>query len=325
MKSLHSKVALLLSIACFWLTSNIGAKPIITDTAKKVLPIDTMFGGHMAAVISWPEPDKSIAINIRDKGVSPENTGKQNSDAIDVFINSFPEGSTPSVYIPAGDYHFARTIKLYRRPFRIFGDNGTIWGNSTKLYFAPGQIGILVQRGGVSIQETIIERLCIIMNNSIKGQFDGIGIQSRCKIRDVTVKGSPWNGFGIWANTEEGNDASATIFLSCHSLENDYDGFFAGRVDANAISFINCDARDNGRYGFNDDSFLGNYFFGCMAHNNKSGHYYVRDKGNARSSFIACYAESDGPPNDFSPLTTVVGGFLANGYNKHDGKGVIKQ
>jgi hypothetical protein len=59
-----------------------------------------------------------------------------------------------------------------------------------------------------------------------------------------------------------------------------------------------------------------------MAHNNAGGHFFVRDKGNARTSLIACYGESGSPPSQLSPLTTVVGGFMANGYDLQDGKGI---
>lgn len=107
--------------------------------------------------------------------------------------------------------------------------------------------------------------------------------------------------------------------------ENSACGFFVQGTDANAMTVIGCDSRDNGKWGFYDASFLGNFFFSCMAHNNRLGHYGIRDRNNARSSFIACYGEMGSPPDELSPKTTVSGGFHANGYNKNDGKGVQNQ
>lgn len=264
------------------------------------------------------------AINIQDVGVKPSNTPQQNSDSIERFLNSIPEGNTPSIYAPYGNYKFARTISIYRRPIHLFGDNGTIFGNSTKFYFPPATTGIVISRGGTSIQETIIEKICVIGDKSQPGENDGFTLLARAKIRDCTAKGFVHYGFSVWANMEEGNDASGSIIESCHALENGLDGFFAGRTDANAITFFNCDSRDNGRYGFNDDSFLGNYFITCMAHNNAGGHWFVRDKGNARTSLISCYGEMGSPVNQLSPKTTVTGGFLANGYTL-DGTNIIYQ
>lgn len=116
---------------------------------------------------------------------------------------------------------------------------------------------------------------------------------------------------------EEGGDASGSSIEYCHSLENGHDGYFAGRADANAITFIGCDARDNGRYGFNEDSFLGNNFFSCMAHYNKAGDYFVRDLNNARSLFAGCYSEGGNIPSRLSRNSTIVGGIWGTPYTQN--------
>lgn len=262
--------------------------------------------------------------NVLDYGISPANGPEVNSLAWESFLTLIPEQATPSIYFPFGEYRFARPLLLYKRPVFLHGDNGTIFGNSTKLFFPYNSDGIKIDRAGASIQETIIEKICLIGAGGDGSKGNGIYTNSRIKLRDVTTGRFSQNGVLIYANINEGGEASGSIVESCHSLENGHDGFFAGRVDANAITFINCDARDNGRYGFNDDSFLGNYYISNMAHNNKAGHYYVRDKGNARSSFISCYGEMGSPVNQFSPKTTVSGGFLANGYTL-DGTNIIYQ
>jgi hypothetical protein len=44
-----------------------------------------------------------------------------------------------------------------------------------------------------------------------------------------------------------------------------------------------------------------------MGHANKGGHYKT-DGGNARSTYVGCYAEQDGPPSFFGGISRVVGG-----------------
>jgi hypothetical protein len=260
------------------------------------------------------------AINVQNYGVKPGNDPKANSKAFKEFLAGFRDNFIPSIYIPAGNYNFSETIEL-AKSVHLFGDGGSIFNISgTRLHFPQATTGIRVRS-----TETTIERIGLFGNRNIKGQYFGIYASAHVVLKQVAVKGFADNGFLIYGNLEEGTDVSSSYLEHCQAAENGADGLFIGKVDGNACTVIGFDARDNDRYGIQDDSFLGNYFFACMCHNNKKGHYYVRDKNNARSTFVACYAESDGPPNDFSPLTTVVGGFLANGYDKHDGKGVIKQ
>jgi hypothetical protein len=258
--------------------------------------------------------------NVEDWGLKRDyeqvSSPSDNSKLLQQMIDYFPVGYTPSIYIPTGNYFFNKTITIERRPVHLFGDNGTIFSPfSSRLTFAAGQTGFIISRGGTSTQESILERLLIVSAGRTGVQTDGIAVRARVTLRDITVKGFSNNGFGFWANMEEGNDASGSLVEKCHSLENGNDGFFLGRTDANAITVIASDARDNGRYGFNDDSFLGNTFISCMAHYNKSGDYFVRDKGNARSTFISCYSEGGNKTSQFSQHTKVIGGIWGTGYS----------
>lgn len=267
------------------------------------------------------------AYNVEDWGIKKDFEGgkpEENSRLIQAMIDYFPEGSTPSIYIPYGEYGFAKNILVYKRPIHLYGDNGTIFGNSTKLYFPSGSAGIVIDRGRTSIQETIIENICLIGGGgSGDAARSGIYSNARIKVRNVTAKGFGEHGFTIKADMENGGDGSGSSFEFCHALENGQDGFFAGRTDGNSISFIGCDARDNGRYGFNDDSFLGNNFISSMAHYNKAGDFYVRDKSNARSLFQACYSEGGNKVSELSGRSTVVGGIWGTGYTKDGGKTVL--
>lgn len=265
--------------------------------------------------------------NIEDWGLKRdyEQVGApaDNSKLLQEMINYFPVGYTASIYIPTGNYFFNKTITIDRRPVHLFGDNGTVFSLfSSRLTFAAGQTGFMISRSGTSTQETIMERLLIVSAGKTNTPADGIAVRTRITLRDITTKGFSNNGIGIWANMEEGNDASGSLIEKCHSLENGNDGFFLGRTDANSITVIACDARDNGRYGFNDDSFLGNIFISCMAHYNKQGDYFVRDKGNARTTFISCYSEGGNKTSQFSQQTKVIGGIWGTGFTLN-GKDVL--
>lgn len=269
--------------------------PIINDdpVIKKIM-----------TMISEAMQPGTYAMKIEDIGVNPSNTPEQNSDAWEAFHNSLPVGAAPSIYPKSGDYHFARKIIIDSRPIHLIGDNGSPYALGTR-FFGPG---LQIDRTQ-GYQGAIIQWIYFIYEGDPNVQTHGISAHARCTLFECGTKGFTFNGVDFWANIEgEGTDASGSLVFHCFSLENTKDGFFAGRMDANAITFIGCDARDNGRYGFNDDSFLGNYFFGCMAHNNAGGNYFVRDKGNARSTFVACYSEDGSPPNNLGGQTTVVGG-----------------
>jgi hypothetical protein len=244
-------------------------------------------------------------------GLSPNNTPEQNSNAIDALINS-----SNSIHIPAGEYHFARTIHLRDRAIKITGDNGTIFSPyATRLIFPDGVTGIKFSRG--TYQEPIIQDLCLIAKGkTVVSNASGIQSDGRIRIIRCTAKGFYWNGFDLWGNMEgTSTDVSGSYLEGCHALENRQDGFFAGRTDGNAVVFIACDARDNGRHGFNDDSFLGNNYFGCMAHYNAGGDFDVRDWNNTRTVLVGCYSEGGNTPSQLGERTTVIGGTWGSSYN----------
>lgn len=280
---------------------------------------------NMGLAVSPPSQGQYWSYVRKIATVDPTNTPEQNSVAIESYINNLPQGHAGSLYIPSGDYYFSRSIKIQGKPIHLFGDNGTMWGYGTRLFFPDGQDGILVDRVN-GFQETIIENICVIAQGKTIPWKSGVRSTGRITLRGVYVKGFSHNGIDIWANIEgEGTDASGSYIEKCFSAENGHDGFFAGRVDAQAITYIGCDARDNGQYGFNDDSFLGNTYISCMNHYNKMGDFFVRDKGNARSTFIGCYTEGGSKPSQLNKLSFVGGGIWASGYDKNDGKGIIYQ
>lgn len=315
----------LLHLLLYWLYRNRKRikQMIITATTGLVLIVafvgctkESVPTPDTDLLTNLPQPHKEIAINIQQQGVRPTNGAAQNSDAIESFFNSVALGTTPSVYFPHGDYQFARAIKIDSRPGHYFGDSGSPWALGTRLFFPAGIDGMVIDRKG-GYQGTIIQNISVNGNPNSATWASGISAHARVKIISCSAKGFSHNGIDIWANVDgEGTDASGSLVFDCVALENAHDGFFAGRVDANAISFITCDARDNGRYGFNDDSFLGNWFEKCMAHYNKGGDFFVRDKQNARSSFRDCYTEGGNTPSSLSQLSTVSGGLWGTPYTR---------
>lgn len=300
-----------ITIALFFLISSFSSNKLGSDH----------LGSINKNLKSDSTPYFSVAINLYELGiVSPKYSAEQNSTNLNNYINSLPEGAAPSLYVPAGDYQMAKEIRFEGRPVHFFGDNGTVWGNGTHFYFPKEGMGIVVLRFGSkktgTYQENIIENIALIGKGNTKVWMDGIVIRGRVTLRGVYVKGF-YNGIEASCNMSEGNDCSGSYIEKCFMAENTNCGFYVQGTDANAMTILSCDTRDNGAWGFYDASFLGNNFIACMAHNNKLGHYGVRDKSNARVALIACYGESGVPPNDISKNTTVVGGFLANG-NKND-------
>ncbi|HVG17265.1 MAG TPA: hypothetical protein VM935_19995 [Chitinophagaceae bacterium] len=265
------------------------------------------------------------ALNIEDWGVKRDyekGNPAENFTRMQALFNYLPDGYTASVYVPTGKYYFSQHLTIDSKPVHLFGDNGTIFSPfASQLHFPKESMGLLIVRNNGS-QESIIENLGLIGAGNTKQWMDGIVIRARVTLRGLYVKGF-YNGIEGFANMDDKTDMSGSYIEKCYASENTNDGFFFGRVDGNAITVIGCDARDNGRYGFNDDSFLGNNFISCMAHYNKGGDFYVRDKANARSLFQACYSEGGNKTSQLGPLSTVIGGIWGTGYSK-DGKKVLQ-
>jgi hypothetical protein len=76
---------------------------------------------------------------------------------------------------------------------------------------------------------------------------------------------------------------------------------------------------ENSLCGVYDSSYLGNQFYGIIAHHNGYlstagwGHFRVGLNGNARSTVIACYGEGQPSTSYMGALTTLVGGLHENG------------
>jgi hypothetical protein len=118
----------------------------------------------------------------------------------------------------------------------------------------------------------------------------------------------------------------ACFRVACES--NGLDGWRIKGADANAGSIISCSGTLNVGWGFNDQCFLGNYWFGNHAasngigdgHDFKSGQQFgaYQSYGDSQfTTFIANYSEGDfaGRNSHFTGFPVMIGGLMAGGFH----------
>lgn len=141
----------------------------------------------------------------------------------------------------------------------------------------------------------------------------GVLISAIVKMEDCWISGFGGDGLVVSADLESINtNASGSIFRNLLISGNKGKAIYTQGGDANKCSFYDIDFRDNGD-GIDDRSFLGNYFSGCMAHNNARN--YKAD--GQYSTFVGCYSESGSLPEYLSGGATWFGGTPANGFELH--------
>lgn len=138
---------------------------------------------------------------------------------------------------------------------------------------------------------------------------------SYCKIK------SYWgHGIVVSADIEHngaGSNASFSKFEKLLIASNRRSGMYFQGGDANQCNSFAIDIRDNWGWGIEDGSFLGNQFFGCMAHNNGEGNYTATDINN-RSTFFGCYSEGGSPPCRFYGQAMIFGGLWSGNVELYD-------
>lgn len=157
--------------------------------------------------------------------------------------------------------------------------------------------------------------------------YSGIYHENIMHIERVWVDSFAY-GFYTRAAVEAGGNSSLSYYQSCRASNNKRSGFHASGPDANAINYMNCVSVQNWIAGFEDNSLLGNYYFGCQTATNGSkgseafpatvGGGWVIPSATAQTAIIACYSEQgDQLPNYIHPnngAATVVGGIHASGW-----------
>ena len=211
-----------------------------------------------------------------------------------------------NLFVPEGTWMLLTPIEIIDRNVSITGA-----GYGTRFVVSAKSDGIFLNNVKGIQNDFILEKFQIYpYSTQIPGK-SGIKMWKRGTIRDVNIQG--FSKYGLHIN------AAVSVRQNCNGSKIDMvtvsncgdSGIFIDGSDANSISFYSVSVQNNGGWGIEDSSFLGNNFFGCMAHKNKKGAYTV-EHSTARSFFSGCYAEGDQPPSVFHGEVEIEGGRYAS-------------
>lgn len=141
---------------------------------------------------------------------------------------------------------------------------------------------------------------------------NGVEVNGIVISENLIIRNFSGNGLHIDADVGRKSNASFSRFTSLSVSGCQGSGVYLKGGDANQCNFYHVDVRDNQGYGIHDSSFLGNQFFGCMAHNNKKGNYRADDL-NSRTGFYGCYSEFGSPKEYLGGHSFWIGGLPSNG------------
>lgn len=225
-----------------------------------------------------------------------------NTSSIQAAINKAKDGDT--VIFPSGIFKIIDTILIKNKGLKLIGDN-------TWFYQYLGKPALVFDRDQPT-ETTYLDNI----NLKYAYGFDepnGMEIAVPIVIENCTVKDFFGNGIVISAdvNTRPGTNASFSKLTTVSVSGCRKNGILFQGGDANSCFISHVDVRDNWECGINDSSFLGNYFFGCMAHNN--GRNYIAYGANSRANFVSCYSEGGSKPEFLDGNSMWIGGMPTNG------------
>jgi hypothetical protein len=116
----------------------------------------------------------------------------------------------------------------------------------------------------------------------------GIRLRSRAVVRDCVFHGFTYGlltAVAAGSGGETEGNVNGSIVHGNSFISNLLDGVHVSGPDANAIEFTSNDSSHNGRWGFNDRSFLGNFY----ANNHSSANGLRGSAGNTGSSSLVHY------------------------------------
>jgi hypothetical protein len=194
---------------------------------------------------------------------------------------------------------------------------------------AAGKHGFIVHRANTvesglvdpatgSADNTAIRDVSLVSRSLGVGTTYGVWMRARAHLSHVSTLFFGGNGVHIVAYAgsggalNEGNANGFTIYGGHHYF-NSLSGMYTEGADANAGFTFGVDCSFNSLWGFNDQSFLGNYYFGCHVANNTTGPYRGAGDSN-RSTWVGIYAEEGNGTyggSSFTGLNSVLGGFHA--------------
>jgi hypothetical protein len=200
-------------------------------------------------------------------------------------VNGFYQ-SSPKLFVPAGNYYLGTTTLDITHTLVIEGEGDGLGGNSyaSKLRWAAGTTGIRVQNyltSGAATRDgaghtagggTCLRGLHIYGGYAgVEGEYHGIHAKDRIAVEHCRIEN--FAGDGIYCDvsaasggSDVGNANSSRVFGSAISACRN--GVYIHGADANIWAIVGVDASGNRRWGFNDQSFLGNSYFACTSESN---------------------------------------------------------
>ena len=210
-------------------------------------------------------------VNATDHGVSPENTGEENSRALQALLDELTEeGGT--VYLPAGEYEFAengsQTIGSHciqmRSNIRIVGDGETTVlkpvGHTPRgldLFYFNEYLdrGEAVYLENCSFEGFVIdasETSCDTYTSAGKGFM--FNLFRGCHWKNVTVKHTDGTGFGVDCPIDSTMQGCTAIGCGKAATEDSGGasgfGIGFGYCEDESMSITDCEAYGNRKFGF---------------------------------------------------------------------------
>lgn len=241
-------------------------------------------------------------IYLSSKGLRPD---IDNSTIINRQFELAKDKDTP--VFPDGKFPTQKTILQENKGLRWESTNG-----NTELMTALAVPGVILKTNR-SQSDTFITGIDFVNHyGGADNTPEQHGIISSVILNMSYCKVQKFWGNGIVvtgdiAHRGVGSNASFSFFDRILISENRKSGMYFQGGDANKCS-VTVDVRDNLECGIWDNSFLGNQFYGCMAHNNGERNYKTTDVNN-RAGFWGCYSEGGSPPDSFAGVTMWFGGF----------------
>lgn len=242
--------------------------------------------------------------------------GADASKVLNRAIETAKEKTTLS--IPDGTFYLYDTVRAFNKGIRLEGSE------DTNFRVMHRNAAFLFERNGATAR-TYVSRINLLNSLNVNNSPDQHGFQVHVPttIEDVIIENFHGDGLHLTGDvaSKAASDVSFCKVMSVTVRSCKGNGIYIAGGDSNASFFAHCDVRDNEGYGIWDNSFLGNGFFGCMAHMNAKGNYHASD-GNNRSTFLACYSEDGSPQSVMGGEAMVFGGMWSGGV-KVNGNAIV--
>jgi hypothetical protein len=237
--------------------------------------------------------------------------------------------------LPKGRMRSSQTWHLKGGTMHIKGYGAGIPGGvegGTRVKFAAGQSGIVVHHWDTDGLDPLQQPLPTVpagmascledfeihsLGGKTGGDVDGVWLRAVAYSKRLVIAGFGRHGYRI-----EGSENGAGGYpeggpnmwrlWDVHADACGGDGLHVAGFDANAGVAVGFNASNCGGRGINDESFLGNTYIAPHTNNNELESYRCIG-GNARSVFIAPYAEGNQLPADIRGKSYALGGLLGDG------------